>query len=84
MKRLKCDRVEVTWEDSTLGHVRWTDLADAKRVGTRTLCTSVGLLIRKDRRWVVLATSGQHVSPIQVTQVVTIPRSAVRKIRTLR
>lgn len=81
MKRPKCWRVEVTWEDSTMDRGGWRGIRSAKRVRGRTACTSVGLLLRNDKRFVIVATT---VHGGEVAGVATIPRSAVRKVRRLR
>jgi hypothetical protein len=80
MKNPKGWRVEVSWRDSTLDPHGWTRIRDAKRA-RGTDCTAVGLLLRDDERFVVVALA---VHGNEVAGVLTIPRGQVRKVRRLR
>ena len=74
MKKLRL----VEWVDSGSPYSGW-----GRHVPTKPIrCTSVGRLVHKNRKCVTLASSSNDEG--QVGGVITIPRSAIKRIRKLR
>jgi hypothetical protein len=70
--------VKVTWEDSGTDNQVWVNKDDfADELG---LCESVGFLVKKTNKVVVIA---QSTSDTQYGNVLVIPRKMVRKVSDL-
>ena len=74
--------VRVEWEDSA-GLGRWRDLQVVKKEEPLVIVT-VGYLLRDDEKGITIAGSWDSQSMPNVADATVIPRSAVRKVESLR
>ena len=74
---MKFPLVEVTWHDAA-GETGWETLYDAQQADI-IVCVTLGYLIKKDRRRVVIASSIRD-DGARVEHTTTIPRTWVVKI----
>lgn len=74
--------VRVTWTDS-IGDGGWHDSAEVSRRPMKpTTCVTVGYLLEKKRKFLLLAMSlGGHCA--EVHHLLSIPRTAVQKVEKL-
>jgi hypothetical protein len=74
-------RAEVEWEDSTILHEGWQEIAAVLKRRHAVRCLSVGIVIADDERGIALAAS---VHGSGVAGVTMIPRRAIVKRKRLR
>ena len=81
-KQRKIPRVEVTWDDSTSLNYGWLSLDEYLERRQPARCTSVGYLVYRDRRSLVLMMS--QADNDDVSDGLTIPVACVRRVQHLR
>ena len=75
-------RVEVTWIDASM-NTGWSTKEEALKVQP-PVCYSVGWLLKRTRKMVLLVLSRGEGENSHVADVLTIPAGMVKKVRTLR
>ena len=74
--------VEIEWDDASTSKLGWEDIA-VYRAEEVVACRSVGYLIRKDKRQVVIVQT-QVGNQTGVMREIAIPRGMVKRMTTLR
>jgi hypothetical protein len=80
MKHIKPKMVEVTWDDAA-SHSAWRDMEDADKTDVDVI-TTLGHLLSKDKRRLRVAMNISGYG--NVSDILNIPTSCVKKIRRLR
>ena len=75
---MKLKKVHVTWIDSAAAARQWIDKEELMTVA---VCSSVGFLLERTRRHILIA---QSYSDTQYGQVLVIPAGCIRKVKRLR